>query len=191
MENIYNNTYPDDDSVEIQEHASWLHQLAHQHRLAQDDLQRFRQICGGEFDRSDRSIRAIERNYEILFQRVRYIYEQAKAEGGASHEWMQTELMAAANASQQFTMGVWQAILTHNEETGQQAVYQATQITRINDALSFLQTADLQRNQEQAIFRRNLSEWADRQQTNQPVFVRTSTHRSACWIFHDRQYLKR
>ena len=78
---------------------------------------------------------------------------------------MQTELMAAANASQQFTVEVWQAILTRNKEAGQQAMYQAIQITRINDALAFLQMADLQRNQEQAIFRRNLSEWADRQQT--------------------------
>jgi len=52
MKNIYNNTYPDDDSVEIQEPASWLHQLAHQYWLAQDDLQPFRQICEGEFDRN-------------------------------------------------------------------------------------------------------------------------------------------
>jgi len=78
---------------------------------------------------------------------------------------MQTELMAAANTSQQFTVEVWQAILTRNEEAGQQAMYQAMQITRINDALAFLQTVDLQRNQEQAIFRRHLSEWANRQQT--------------------------
>jgi len=78
---------------------------------------------------------------------------------------MQTELMAATNTSQQFTVEVWQAILTHNEEAGQQAMYQAMQITRINDALAFVQTVDLQRNHEQAIFRQNLSEWADRQQT--------------------------
>jgi len=63
-------------------------------------------------------------------------------------------------------MDVWQAILTSNEESGQQAMFQAMQITRLNDALSFLQTADLQRNQEQAIFCRNLREWADRQQTS-------------------------
>ena len=44
-------------------------------------------------------------------------------------------------------------------------VYQAIQITRINDTLLFLQTADLQRNQEQAIFYQNLSEWASCQQT--------------------------
>ena len=62
-------------------------------------------------------------------------------------------------------MEVWQAILTPNEEAGQQAMYQAMQLTRINDALVFLQTADLQRNHEQVIFRQNLSEWADRQQT--------------------------
>jgi hypothetical protein len=43
-------------------------------------------------------------------------------------------------------------------------MYQAMQITRINDALTFLQTADLQRNQEQVIFRQNLEEWAGRQQ---------------------------
>jgi len=39
------------------------------------------------------------------------------------------------------------------------------QITRINDTLLFLQTTDLQRNQEQVIFGRNLSKWADWQET--------------------------
>jgi len=165
IEDVYNDTYPNGDIAEIQEPVTWLRQLAHQHLLAQTDLQRFRHLCGREFDRNDHSIRAIKRNYEILCQGIRYIYERAKAVGTASHEWMQTELMAVANASQQFTMEVWQAILTCNEEPGQQAVYQAMQITRINDALSFLQTADLPRNQEQAIFHRNLSEWADHQQT--------------------------
>jgi len=57
--------------------------------------------------------------------------------------------MVVANASQQFTVEVWQAILTHNEEAGQLAKYQVMQITRINNALAFLQTADLQRNHEQ------------------------------------------
>jgi len=62
---------------------------------------------------------------------------------------MQTELMAVTNASRQLTVEVWQAILTRNEEAGQQTMYQAIQTTHINDALAFLQTADLQRNQEQ------------------------------------------
>ena len=165
IEDIYSDTYSNGDIAEIRDPASWLRQLAHQYLLAQTDLQRLHHLCGRGFDRTDPRIRTIERNYETLCQGVRYIYEQAKADGTASHEWMQTELMAVANASQKFTMEVWQAILTRNEEPGQQAVYQAMQITRINDALSFLQTADLQRNQEQAIFRRNLGEWADRQQT--------------------------
>jgi len=38
-EDIYNDTYPDNDSVEIQQPASWLRQLVHQHWLAQADLQ--------------------------------------------------------------------------------------------------------------------------------------------------------
>jgi hypothetical protein len=164
-EDVYNDIYPNNDSVEIHEPASWLRQLAHQHQLAQADLQRFRQICGGEFDRTDRHIRSIERSYDVLFQGIRYVYEQTQADGGISPEWMQTELMAVANATQQFTMQVWQGTLTRNEQTGQQATYLAMQTTRINDALSFLQTADLQRNQEQAIFRRHLAEWADRHQT--------------------------
>jgi hypothetical protein len=72
---VYNDTYPNNDSVEIHEPASWLRQLAHQHQLAQADLQRFHQICGGEFDRNDRQIRSIERSYELLFQGIQYVYE--------------------------------------------------------------------------------------------------------------------
>ena len=88
IEDVYNDTYPDNDIVEIREPASWLRQLAHQHLLAQTDLQRLRQVCGGEFDRTNRCIRSIERSDETLFQGLRYIYQQAKADGGASHEWM-------------------------------------------------------------------------------------------------------
>jgi len=65
-----------------------------------------------------------------------------------SHEWMQTELMLVANAPQQFTVEVWQVILTRNDKADQQAMYQTIQTTHINDALAFLQMADLQRNQE-------------------------------------------
>jgi len=70
VESIYNNTYPDDDSIQIQEPASWLCQLAHQHRLAQNNLQRFQQICEEELDGINHSIQTIERNYKILFQGV-------------------------------------------------------------------------------------------------------------------------
>jgi len=31
IENVYNDTYPENDSIEIWESASWLRQLAHQH----------------------------------------------------------------------------------------------------------------------------------------------------------------
>jgi hypothetical protein len=98
-DDINNDTYPNNDSVEIHEPASWLRQLAHQHQLAQADLLRFRQICGGEFDRNDRQTRSIERSYEVLLQGVRYIYEQTQADAEISAEWIQTELMATANAS--------------------------------------------------------------------------------------------
>jgi len=83
VEIIYNKTYLFDNSTEIWEPASSLRQLAHQHQLAQDDLPQFRQICGGHFNRNDHSIWVIKQNYEILFQDIRYIYEQAKVDGGA------------------------------------------------------------------------------------------------------------
>jgi len=148
IKNVHNDTYPENDSVEIWEPLSCLHQLAHQHQLAQTDLQRPHHICGGKFDQNDHCIRSIERSYQTLFQGLRYIYEQAKADVRASHKWMQTELMLVANAPQQFTVEVWQVILTRNDKAGQQAMYQTIQTTRINDALAFLQMADLHRNHE-------------------------------------------
>lgn len=164
IDDIYNDTEPNNDTVDIPDPANWLRQLVHQHQQAQSDLQRLREVCGGQFDRNDRRIRAIERNYETLFESIRYIYEQAQADGRASHEWMQTELMAAANASQNFTLEVWQTIVAKSQETDQRTLYQTMQITRINDALTLLQTADLQRNQEQATFRQSLGDWAEKQQ---------------------------
>jgi hypothetical protein len=73
--NVYNDTYPSNDSVEIHEPDSWLRQLAYQPQLAQTDLQRFCQICGGEFNRNNRHIHSIEQSYEALLQGIRYVYE--------------------------------------------------------------------------------------------------------------------
>jgi len=60
IQNVYNDTYPENDSVEIREPASWLRQLAHEHQQAQTDLQRLHHICGGEFDQNDRRIHSME-----------------------------------------------------------------------------------------------------------------------------------
>jgi len=38
IENVYNDSYPDYDSVEIREPSNRLRQLAHQHQLALTDL---------------------------------------------------------------------------------------------------------------------------------------------------------
>ena len=82
----------------------------------------------------------------------------------ASHEWIQTELMRTANASQQFSADVWRAIVEKNEETTLADHNRGLQIARLNDALAFIQTADGQRRQEQANFNQKVEQWAAEQQ---------------------------
>jgi len=63
-------------------------------------------MCGDAYDRADRRIVAIERNYNLLMQALEYIYKTAEANTTVSHEWIQTELMRTASAAQKFTTDV-------------------------------------------------------------------------------------
>jgi hypothetical protein len=159
-----NDEEPGNETVDILKPANWLRQMAQQQQQAQRDLQRLRQVCGGQFNRDDRRIRAIERQYTILFNGMRYIYEQAKSDCTASPEWLQTELMAVAQAAQAFTDDVWETIIARNEDPERAAQYHVLQSTRINDAVVLLRTADLERNQEQQQFRTAVQRWAGHQQ---------------------------
>jgi len=72
--------------------------------------------------------------------------------------------MRTANASQQFTADVWRTIVEKNAETTMADHQRGLQITRLNDALAFIQTADGQRCLEQANFNHNVEQWAATQQ---------------------------
>ena len=95
---------------------------------------------------------------------MQYLYAQQEADSTVSHEWIQTELMRTANASQQFTADVWRMIVEKNVDTTMADHQRGLQIARLNDALAFIQTADGQRRQEQANFNHNVEQWAATQQ---------------------------
>ena len=66
----------------------------------------------------------------------------AEANTTVSHEWMQTELMCTANAAQKFTTEVWAAITSRDKDQAEKEGHQIIRITRLNDAVQFLQVAD-------------------------------------------------
>jgi len=60
--------------------------------------------------------------------------------------------MVAANAYQAFTRQVWKAIIDRTATEEVQRMHQATQITRMHDAVAFLSEANLARNTHLAEF---------------------------------------
>ena len=161
---IYHGIRPSLDTVEISQPAAWVRLLVQQQRQAQRDLREHKRACGDKFERTDLKVIEIERNYRVLCEAVQYLYAQQEADTTASHEWIQTELMQAANAAQQFTTDIWRMIVAKTEETTLAGHQQALQLSRLNDALAFLQTANGQRRQEQASFNHNVERWAANQQ---------------------------
>ena len=161
---IYHGTRPSLDTVEIHQPAAWVRLLVQQQRQAHRDLRELKRALGDKFDRTDLEVMEIERNYQVLCEAVHYLYSQQEADSTASNEWIQTELMRAANASQQFTADVWRTIVEKNAETTMADHQRGLQITRLNDALAFIQTADGPRRQEQASFNHNVEQWAATQQ---------------------------
>jgi hypothetical protein len=150
-------------TLEINRPASWVLALVHQHEQAQVDIQLLYDLCGGHIDHTDRRIRRIEQAYDTLYRGTLYVYQQTERQQNASNEWIQSELMRAANAYQTFSREVWQAIMERTTETDMRSNHQATQIVRLNDAMAFLTEANAARNHQLSEFTAQVSDWATRQ----------------------------
>ena len=157
-------TASNDESIEIREPPMWMRQMIHQYTAIRRDLLRMYDACGKNLDRDDRRIRDIEQNYQVLVDGIRYVYEQARSDSVATREWIQTELTATAQATQELSQQLWQVIRAKNEEDDQRELLQKLEQSLLHDALAFLQAAGTERDHEMAIYRRTLEAWAENQQ---------------------------
>jgi len=161
---VYSDTETDQPTIDLPNPTARVRLLVTQHQQAQWDLEQLHGMCGDAYDRADRRIIAIERNYHLLIQALEYVYKTAEANTTVSHEWMQMELMRTASAAQKFTTDVWTAITSRDKDQAEKQGYQITQITRLNDAVQFLQVADRKRAEEQQTWNTNCEQWARNQQ---------------------------
>ena len=157
-------TVVNDETVEVHDPPVWMTQMIHQYTSARRDLVRLYEACGNTFDRNDRRIRDIEQNYQVLADGIRYVYDQAKSDSVVTRDWIQTELTATAQATQEMSQQLWQVILAKNEEDEKRDLLQGQERSRLQDALAFHQAAAIQRDHEMAAYRRNLEAWAEKQQ---------------------------
>jgi hypothetical protein len=139
---------PRPERVDIRDPPGWLRQLVYQHERAKRDFQQFYELNGNRLERHEPRTRVIEQNYDIIYQGLRYLYDQGKKNDSASREWIQTELAHIASAAQCFTQDIWKAMipLSENAEEHQQA--RQLQIARNNDVIAFLHAANAERSRE-------------------------------------------
>jgi len=157
---ITNGTPRPKQAVEIANPAVWVRTLARQQQQAKSDLQRLTELCGDAYNRTDRRIREIEQAYQTLAECTRYVYDRVNANEKIAEEWIRSELSSAANAYQSLARNVWQAIIERTNEANERQICQATQLARINDAMSFLAEANTAQNQHLANFQGNVELWA-------------------------------
>jgi len=161
---VYNDAKTNQPTIDLPNPTAWVRLLVMQHQQAQWELEQLHRMCGDVYDRADRRIVAIERNYQLLTQALEYVYRTAEANTMVSHEWMQTELMRTAGAAQKFTADVWVAITSRDKDLAEKEAHQATRVTRLNDPVQFLQVADQKRGEEQNTWNVNCESWAQKQQ---------------------------
>ena len=130
--------------------------LVHQQGQAENDLQWLTELRGDAYDRTDRRTWEIEQAYQTLAEGNRYVYDRVKANAKIAEEWIRSELSRAANAYESLTSNVWQAIIERTNEANERQICQATQLTQVNDALSFLAEANTAQNQHLANFQGNV-----------------------------------
>jgi len=162
-------------AVEIANPAVWVRILVQQQQQAERDLKQLTEMCGDAYDRTDRRTREIEQAYQTLAEGTRYVYDQVNADEKIAEEWIRSELSKAANAYQSLARNVWQAIIERTNEANERQICQATQLARVNDALSFLAEANTARNQHLANFQGNVQLWAAAHQN------RVSTLENQLW----------
>jgi len=161
--------------VEIANPAVWVRTLVRQKQQAESDLQQLTELCGDAYDKTDRRTRQIEQAYQTLAEGTRYVYDRVNANEKIAEEWIRSELSSAANTYQSLTRNVWQAIIKHTNEADEQQICQATQLARVNNALSFLVEANTARNQHLANFQGNVELWVAAHQN------RVSTLENQLW----------
>jgi len=147
-------------AVEIANPVVWVRTLVHQQRQAENDLRRLTELCGDAYDSTDRRTREIEQAYQTLAEGTRYVYDRVNGNEKIAEEWIRSELSSAANTYQSLASNIWQAILAHTNEANERQICQATQMARVNNALSFLAEANAARNQHLANFQGNVELWA-------------------------------
>jgi len=147
-------------AVEIANPAVWVRTLVRQQQQAESDLQRLTELCGDAYDKTDRRMSEIEQAYQTLAEGTRYVYDRVNTNEKIAEEWIRSELSSAANAYQSLARNVWQAIIERTNEANERQISQATQLARVNDALSFLAEANTARNQHLANFQGNVELWA-------------------------------
>jgi len=143
-------------AVEIANPAVWVRTLVCQQQQAESDLQRLTELCGDAYDRTDQRTSEIEQAYQTLAQGTRYVFDRVNANEKIAEKWIRSELSSAANAYQFLARNIWQAIIEHTNEANERQICQATQLARVNDALSFLAEANTARNQHLANFQGNV-----------------------------------
>ena len=102
----------------------------------------------------------MEQAYQELSDGTRYVYDRISANEEVAEAWIRGKLATAANAYQIFAQNVWAAIIERTNEAAQQQIGQATQLSRINDALAFQAEANTARSEHLATFQGNVELWA-------------------------------
>jgi len=157
---ITDGTTPMEGIIEVTNPAAWIRSMVRQQKQAEDDLRHLKELCGDTINQADRRIMRIEAAYQTLAEGTRYVYDRFEANEGVAEAWLRSELANTANAYQSFAREVWQVIEDRTSGTEEKQLVHATQLARINDAISFLGEANVARNQHLATFQGNVEAWA-------------------------------
>jgi len=147
-------------AVEIANPTVWVRALVRQQRQAENDLQQLTKLCGNAYNRTDQQMQRMEQAYQRLVEGTRYVYDWVHANKKMAEEWIRSELASAANTYQSLARDIWHAIIERTQESNERQICQATQLARVNDALSFLVEANAAWNQHVANFQGNVELWA-------------------------------
>jgi len=134
--------------------------MVRQQKQVERDLRQLTKLCGNTIDKTNQRMVRIEEAYQTLGEGTSYVHDRVHANEGIAETWVRTKLVNPTNAYQTLAQNVWQAILECTNKDNQWQICQATQLTRVNDALAFLVEANAAWSQHLATFQGNVELWA-------------------------------
>ena len=159
--------FPTPRAVPVPEAPYWVQAWAYRQEQAQDDMVQLYNTITDVDMRASAQFKQIEDNYDSIYMGTKCMFDYAENQTQEIKNNLDGKIAEVASSHEAFTSEARQMITTNTQGKKEKWRARAVETQRIKDAVAFVQQIGMEKEDEEAIFRSNLDNWAE--QNNQAV----------------------